>query len=66
MNKKKLYRNMKDKKIDGVCSGLAEYLEMDVVVIRFIAMCGLLFWGTTGLIYFIAIIVIPKNPNEFL
>ena len=31
---KKLYRSVTDKKIAGVCGGLAEYLNVDVTVIR--------------------------------
>ena len=33
---KKLYRSRNDKKLAGVCAGLAKYLNMDVTVIRLI------------------------------
>ena len=31
---KKLYRNIQDKKIAGVCSGLAEYFKLDPTIVR--------------------------------
>lgn len=42
--KKRLYRNMDDKHIAGVCSGLASYFDIDAVWIR-IAWCLLFFGG---------------------
>lgn len=47
---KKLFRNSRDKKIAGVCSGLAEYLGIDVTVMRIIFLLALLcgsfgFWA---------------------
>lgn len=32
--KKKLYRSEKDKKIAGVCGGLAEYFDIDPTLVR--------------------------------
>ncbi|MBC8312720.1 MAG: PspC domain-containing protein, partial [Candidatus Cloacimonetes bacterium] len=43
--KKKLYRNPKDKKLAGVCSGLAEYFEIDVTLIRIIWILFVLLGG---------------------
>lgn len=34
MNQKKLYKSTSDKKIDGVCAGLAEYFNQDPTLIR--------------------------------
>ena len=36
MSTKKLYLSQTDKKIAGVCGGIAEYLEVDPTVIRII------------------------------
>ena len=33
-SEKKLYKKTSEKKICGVCAGLAEYLNMDVTVVR--------------------------------
>jgi phage shock protein PspC (stress-responsive transcriptional regulator) len=47
----------------GVCAGLADYLEIDVTVVRLVVvLCSLLGGGFGGLIiYWIAWMVIPKN-----
>lgn len=47
---RKLYRNSRDKKIAGVCSGLADYLGVDVTVVRIVFLLALLcgsfgFWA---------------------
>lgn len=60
---RKLYRNDKDKIIAGVCSGIAEYLNIDPVIVRIIAL-GLFFMHGFGLLtYIIAWVIIP--PKEF-
>jgi len=56
---KRLYRNPDDKKIAGVCSGLAAYFDIDVTILRVIftvaLICGLAgFW-----VYIIFWIVTP-------
>ncbi|MBR3488692.1 MAG: PspC domain-containing protein, partial [Bacteroidales bacterium] len=43
---KKLYRNPRDKRIAGVCSGIAEYLNVDVTVVRILFLIALLCFGT--------------------
>jgi len=59
---KKLMRSRSDKKIGGVCSGFADYLELDVTLVRVIWLM-LAFFGGWGLIgYLIAWIVMPIEP----
>ena len=61
---KKLYRNTSNKMLAGVCSGLAEYINIDPTVIRLIwALIGLT--GAGILAYLIAAIVIPEKPDDF-
>lgn len=62
--KKKLYRNPKDKKLAGVCSGLAEYFEIDVTLIRIIWILFVLLGGAGIITYLISILIIPKKPNS--
>lgn len=62
--KKKLYKSRRDRKLCGVCGGLAEYLEMDATIIRLILVALILCAGTGLLAYFIAALVIPYNPDE--
>ena len=60
---KKLYRSKTDKKICGVCGGLAEYLNMDATVIRLLWVLATLFVGCGLLVYIVAALVIPENPQ---
>lgn len=60
---KKLYRSNTDKKVCGVCGGLAEYLELDVTIIRLVAALAVVFAGCGLLAYLIAAIVIPVKPQ---
>ncbi|MCQ2168610.1 MAG: PspC domain-containing protein [Bacteroidales bacterium] len=56
----KYYRDTDDSKIAGVCSGVALYFDVDVTIIRILALV-LLICGTAGLwIYLIVCIVAPK------
>ena len=60
---KKLYKSNKDKVIDGVCAGVAEYFGVEVKFIRLGAIVITLLGGAGILAYIIAAIVIPRNPN---
>lgn len=61
---KRLYRSGKDKVLGGVCGGIAEYLGVDPVLIRLIWAIAVFFYGTGVLLYIIAWIIIPRNPNH--
>ena len=62
---KKLYRNTSNKMLAGVCSGLAEYINIDPTVIRLIwALIGLT--GAGILAYIIAAVIIPEKPNNII
>jgi phage shock protein C len=61
---KRLYRSTTDKKIAGVCGGIAEYFGVDPTIIRIIAVILLLPGGFPGLIpYLLLWLVIPEGPN---
>ena len=61
---KKLYRSKTDKKLAGVCGGLAKYLSMDVTLVRLIwALVGV-FAGAGLLAYIVCAIVIPMEPDQ--
>ena len=65
MNQKKLYKNVIDKKICGVCSGLADYFEIDVTLIRLITALVIILGNFPALIlYFVAAIIMPVNPDQ--
>ena len=59
---KKLYRSRTDKKLAGVCGGLATYLNVDVSVIRLIWVLAVLFAGCGLLAYIVCALVIPEEP----
>ncbi|WP_370813937.1 PspC domain-containing protein [Butyricicoccus pullicaecorum] len=60
---KRLYRSAVDRKICGVCGGLADYFGLDSTLVRlaFIALAVLGF--STGIIlYILAAVVMPDQP----
>lgn len=60
---KRLYRSAGDRKICGVCGGLADYFGLDSTLVRlaFIALAVLGF--STGIIlYILAAVVMPDQP----
>ena len=58
---KKLYRSRTDRKIWGVCGGLAKYFDKDPTTIRIIAVLSLLL-GTLGIwAYIIMALVVPEE-----
>lgn len=62
---KKLYRSTTDKKIAGVCGGLAEYFNIDPTIIRIIFFALLLPGGLPGLLpYLILWVVVPTKEAE--
>ncbi len=65
---KKLYRNKEDGILGGVCAGLSDHFESDVVLIRLIFVFLTIFGGGGLLIYIIMWIVIPtlnSTENEY-
>lgn len=61
-NSRRLYRSRVDRKIAGVCGGLAEYFKIDPTLVRLLFVLGLVFVGGTLLAYIILLIVIPEEP----
>ena len=60
---KKLYRSRTDKKLWGVCGGLAKYFDIDPTIVRIIAVASL-FVGSLGFwIYIIMTIIVPVEPS---
>jgi len=55
---KRLYRNMDDRILGGVCSGLGAYVNLDPVIVRVIFVIATLS-GISILVYLIMWIVIP-------
>lgn len=58
-----LTRPRNDKKIAGVCAGIARYFGLDITVVR-IVMVVLALWppGVGAIIYIVCWIVMPQDP----
>ena len=51
--------------LGGVCQGISNYFEIDVTLIRIIALCMLLIPGSPVIwVYIIVWIAAPKEPKE--
>ena len=65
MSKTKFYMAKRlvkgDKKIFGVCSGLANYFDMDPTVMRIIFIVAVFMFGTGILLYLILAFVMPDK-----
>ena len=64
---KKLYRSTKEKKIAGVCGGLAKYVSVDPTIVRLIWALVTLFSVGLGLIAYIACaLIVPEEPTDVI
>ena len=61
-NSKKLYRSRTERKIGGVCGGLAQYFNIDPTLVRLLFVLGVIFVGGGLLAYLIMLIVVPEEP----
>ena len=61
MEQKLLRRSRTNRSIAGVCGGLADYLGIDVTVLRVITLCLILFGGMSAWVYIILWLLIPEE-----
>ena len=61
---KKLYRSVSDKKLAGVCGGIAEYFGLDATLIRVGWALVSLFAGAGILAYIVCALIIPQKPEN--
>ncbi|MBP8976471.1 MAG: PspC domain-containing protein [Bacteroidetes bacterium] len=61
---KRLYRIRNDKKIAGVCAGIAEYFDVDPTIVRLITVVLALITGIFPFVigYLIAWWIVPEKP----
>ena len=57
----RLHKSATDKKLAGVCGGIAEYLGIDPTIIRLIWALMIFGWGTGLLAYIVCAIVLPEQ-----
>ncbi len=60
---KKLYKSQYDRKLCGVCGGIAEYFNIDSTIVRLIWVLLVACVGTGLLAYIIAALVMPDYPR---
>lgn len=61
---KRLYRSRQNKIIAGVAGGIAEYFEIDPTIIRLLFVLLAFAEGAGILIYIIAWLIVPENPDQ--
>ncbi|MBQ8423765.1 MAG: PspC domain-containing protein [Coprobacter sp.] len=59
---KKLYRSAVDKKLAGVCGGLAEYFGVDATIVCIAWIVFMFMDGAGILLYLIMMLVMPQRP----
>ena len=65
MNGKRFYLSSKDKKLGGVCGGIAEYFDIDPLLVRIVFLVAVLELGM-GLFAYLALwILAPRNPDRY-
>ncbi len=61
---KKLYRS-REKKLCGVCGGLAEYFDIDPTIIRLLwVVMGFLSCSVGVIAYFVCALIVPERPFD--
>lgn len=63
---KRLYKSTKDKKLDGVCGGLAEYFDMDSTLVRVTFAALVVFTGIFPgvILYIVLAVIMPRDTAE--
>lgn len=60
---KKFYLSSTDRKIGGVCGGLAEYFGVDSTFVRLLFVLLAIFGGLTVIAYLVLWIIGPRSLN---
>ncbi len=60
---KKLYRASIDKKIFGVCGGIAHYFGLDSTLVRLITVILVFAGGLSLWVYIIAALIMTESPD---
>lgn len=63
---KKLYKITTQRKVSGICAGFAEYLNLDVTMVRLISLLLIFCTFPIGLIFYIACAFIMPDKNEII
>ena len=63
---KRLYKSNVNKRLSGVCGGIAEYFEIDPTLVRLAWVLFTCLGGSGLLAYIICAIVIPQRPSGYI
>lgn len=63
---KKLYKIKSQGKFGGVCAGIAEYLSVDVTLIRVLTLLLIVFSFSTALIFYIGCVFIMPDKSDII
>jgi phage shock protein C len=61
---RRLYRSRTDRKLAGVCGGLAQYFNIDAILMRVLFVVLALLGGPGLVIYLMLWIVVPEEPED--
>lgn len=62
---RQLFRSRKNRMISGVCGGIAEYFDIDPVIIRGLFIISTFAWGTSILAYIVLWIIVPDETKAY-
>lgn len=66
MNPRRLYRSSTDRWIGGVAAGVADYFDVDPVIVRILWLILIPFTGGLAIIaYIVMLVVVPEGPEEW-
>ncbi|MBQ0043427.1 MAG: PspC domain-containing protein [Bacteroidales bacterium] len=63
---KKIYRIPEGKMIAGVCTGIADYFDIDPTIVRLAWLVAFFCAGAGFFAYLIAAIIIPARPDIYI
>lgn len=61
---KRLYRSRKNRMISGVAGGIAEYFDIDPVIVRALFIIATLGYGTSIVAYIVLWIIVPEESKS--
>lgn len=61
---KKLFRSTENRKLAGICGGMAEYFDVDPVIVRLAWVIFILAGGAGILAYILGWIIIPEQKAK--
>jgi phage shock protein C len=61
----RLYRSRRDRRMGGLCGGIADYFGIDPVIVRLLWVAvTIASLGFGILLYIVALLVVPNNPHQ--